>query len=84
MQERERSQLSGAEQAYVAAEMERLRLVCARNRMDQAEYLRELGAAWLRSADALEILTALKEADVAARLQAAAEERELASVRWAS
>lgn len=66
------SQLAAAERAYVDAEIDRLRLVCERNRMDKGEYHRQLGAAWLRSVDALETLTALRGAQVAARLYQAA------------
>lgn len=71
------SQLVAAEQEYVAAEMERLRLVCGRKRMAKYEYLRALSAAWLRSVDALEIVTALRNAEVASRLKEAAEGQEL-------
>jgi hypothetical protein len=70
--------LAAAEKAYVAAELERLQLVCDRNRMDRSDYLRDLSAAWLRSVDALEILTALRNAEASARLMAAAERRALA------
>jgi len=67
------SQLAAAEQEYVTAEMERLQLVCERNRMAKHEYVRALSAAWLRSVDALEIVTALRSAEAAARLNQAAE-----------
>jgi len=70
------SQLAAAEQAYIDAEFERLRLVCERKRMDKREYQRRLSVAWLRSADALEILTALRGAQLTARLHPAADEAE--------
>lgn len=66
-------QLAAAEQAYVDAEMGRLRLTCQRNDMDRDEYKRQLADAWQRSVQALEILTALKNADEAARLFEAAD-----------
>ena len=69
-------QLAAAERAYVDAEIDRLRLVCERNRMETREYQRHLSAAWLRSAAALETLTALRGAQVAARLCQAADEEE--------
>lgn len=67
------SQLAAAEQEYVDAEMDRLRLVCERHQMAKYEYVRALGAAWLRSVDALEVVTALRSAEAAARLNEAAE-----------
>lgn len=70
-------QLAAAERAYVDAEFDRLRLICERNRMEKTEYQRQLSAAWLRSVDALETLTALRGAHVAARLYQASEEEEL-------
>jgi len=66
-------QLAAAESAYVDAEIDRLRLICERKRMETGEYHRQLSAAWLRSADALETLTALRGAHVAARLHLAAD-----------
>jgi hypothetical protein len=72
------SQVAPAEDAYVAAEMERLQLICNRSRMDKDEYLRALGAAWLSSVNALEILTSLRNAEAAARLLEAAEKLEAA------
>ena len=71
-------QLAAAEQAYVDAEIDRLRLICERNRMEKVNYQRQLSAAWLRSVDALETLTALRGAQVAARLYQAAGEEEFA------
>lgn len=71
-------QLAAAERAYVDAEIDRLRLICERNRMERSDYHRQLNAAWLRSVDALETLTALRGAQVAARLYQAAGEREFA------
>lgn len=71
-------QLAEAERAYVDAEIDRLRVICERKRMEKREYQRQLSAAWLRTVDALETLTALKGAHVAARLCQAADERELA------
>lgn len=73
-----KSALAAAEDAYVAAETERVRLVCDRNRMDRADYFRELSAAWLRSADTLEALTALRHAAASTRLREAAERLEAA------
>ena len=70
------SQLAAAEHAYVEAELDRLRLVCERKRMDKIQFYRQLSAAWLRSVDALETLTALRSAEVTARLQKAAEDSE--------
>ena len=67
------SQLVAAEEVYVAAEMDRLQLVCNRRHMEKGEYLGALGAAWLRSVDALEILTALRNAELATKLREAAE-----------
>ncbi|MFL6738100.1 MAG: hypothetical protein ACJ8FJ_02795 [Sphingomicrobium sp.] len=72
------SQVAAAEDAYVAAEMERLQLVCNRSRMNKGEYLRALAAAWLASVDALEILTSLRNAEAVERLREAAEELEAA------
>lgn len=72
------SQVAAAEDAYVAAEMERLQLVCNRSRMNKGEYLRALAAAWLPSVDALEILTSLRNAEAVERLREAAEELEAA------
>jgi hypothetical protein len=72
------SQVAAAEDAYVAAEMERLQLICNRSRMDKGEYLRALGEAWLTSVDALEILTSLRNAEAAAKLREAAEKLEAA------
>ena len=68
--------LAVAEEAYVAAEMERLDLICRRNRLESDEYWRRLSAAWLRSEDALEALTALRNAEASARLTRAAQELE--------
>lgn len=70
------SQLAAAEQAYVDAEIGRLRLICERNRMAKQDYQRELSAAWLRTVDALEILTVLRNAEAVERLQLASEEPE--------
>jgi hypothetical protein len=72
------SQVAAAEDAYVAAEMERLQLVCNRSRMNKGEYLRALAAAWLASVDALEILTLLRNAEAVERMREAAEELEAA------
>ena len=69
-------QLAEAERAYVDAEIDRLRLICERKRIDEREYQRQLSAAWLRSVDALETLTALRGAQLAARLYQAAGEEE--------
>ena len=75
MQSWDRSaEIAAAEKAYVAAEMERLDLICRRDRMERENYLNELNAAWLRSADALEALTALRNAETAARLRRAVQE----------
>jgi len=71
-------QLAAAERAYVDAEIDRLRLICERNRLEKGDYQRQLSAAWLRSVDALETLTALRGAQVAARLYQAAGEEEFA------
>ena len=70
------AQLAAAEESYVAAEMERLQLICRRNRLDPQDYQRELSAAWVRSVEALEALTALRNAELAARLREAAQELE--------
>ena len=70
------SQLAAAERAYVDAEIDRLRLICERKRMENNEYQRRLSAAWLRSVDALETLTVLRGAQAAARLLQAASEEE--------
>ena len=70
--------LVAAEEAYVAAEMERLDLICRRNRLEPDKYWRQLSAAWLHSVDALEALTALRNAEASARLTRAAQELELA------
>ena len=67
------SQLTAAEEAYGAAEMDRLQLVCNRRQMEKDEYQGALSAAWLRSVDALEILTALRNAESVTRLREAAE-----------
>jgi len=72
------SRVAAAEDAYVAAEMERLQLICNRSRMDKDEYLRALGTAWFTSVDALEILTSLRNAEAAERLREAAEKLEAA------
>jgi len=72
------SRVAAAEDAYVAAEMERLQLICNRSRMDKDEYLRALGTAWFTSIDALEILTSLRNAGAAERLREAAEKLEAA------
>ena len=68
--------LAAAEEAYVAAEMERLDLICRRNRLEPDEHRRQLSAAWLHSVDALEALTALRNAEASARLTRAAQELE--------
>ena len=70
------AQLAAAEEAYVAAEMERLDLICRRNRLEPDEYRLQLSAAWLHSVDALEALTALRNAEASARLRHAAEQLE--------
>ena len=70
-------QLAAAEDAYVASEMERLALICRRNRMDVGEYGDALAAAWSRSIEALETLTALRTADAAEKLRAAVLKLEL-------
>ena len=67
------AQVTAAEEAYVATEMERLDLICRRDRMEPDEYRRQLSAAWLRSVDALEALTVLRNAEASARLARAAE-----------
>jgi hypothetical protein len=69
------SRLAAAEQAYVEAEFERLNLVIERNRMEKHEYQRKLSAAWLRTVDALEILTALRNAEAVQRLNKKAAEK---------
>lgn len=70
------AQLAAAEETYVAAEMERLNLICRRTRLEPKEYQRELSAAWARSVDALEALTVLRNAEAAERLREAAQELE--------
>ena len=70
------SQLAAAERAYVDAEIDRLRLICERNRMEKSEYQRQLSVAWLKSVNALETLTALRGAQATARLFQVANEEE--------
>jgi len=73
-----KAELAAAEKAYVAAEMDRLRLVCQRRQMKQDHYRRALDEAWLRSVEALETLVALRNAESVARLNQASKVLETA------